>query len=103
MNDNLMKNRKLPADLVIAWRKKNDTSRYDTHILFPKKMYEKIKAVNPKEIKLSLEIEANNQAVLYLQLDKYIKEKILRFKNIPATTKFTGDSDFCKDIEYFIK
>lgn len=103
MNDKLMKNRKLPADLVIAWRKKNDTLRYDTHILFPKKMYEKIKAVNPKEIKLSLEIEANNQAVLYLQLDKYIKEKILRFKNITAITKFTGDSDFCKEIEYFIK
>jgi hypothetical protein len=50
-----------------------------------------------------LEIENNQEyGVLYL-ITKNSKDKILRFKNETAINGSLGDSNFCENIEYFIK
>ncbi|MFA7449102.1 MAG: DUF2931 family protein [Weeksellaceae bacterium] len=103
MNDKLMKKRKIPADLIVAWRKRNDTLRYDTHILFPKNFHKIINKQNPKQIKISLHINADDQGDIYIQLDNNKKDKFLRFKNYPAKARYTGNSDFSQEVEYFIK
>jgi hypothetical protein len=103
INDYLMKNRKLPSDLVIAWRNKNDTISYDTHILMPKNLYKLLQSKKNEIVNLELEIEHNNQfGILYL-ISTNKKEKILRFKSEKSKNATSGDSDFSNAVEYFIK
>ncbi|WP_165764586.1 DUF2931 family protein [Flavobacterium cyanobacteriorum] len=101
INNEVMSKRKLPADMVMAWRKKNDTLRYDTHILLPRDLYKKINAQNPKKVRFSLKVEANNYGSLYIEVDNNGKERILRFKNSPATARYTGDSGISKEVTYY--
>ncbi len=97
---------KLPADLIIGWRNKNDTIRigYDTHILMPKNFSKIVKDKKTDKIEIVLEIEKNEQYGIFYLIANNKKEKILRFKNISSIEgKPLGYNGFCKDIEYFMK
>lgn len=103
-NDKIINNIKLPSDIVIAWGKKNDTIYYDSHILLPKNFSKYVESKKTKNVELLLEIEKNEKyGVLYIITNKN-KEKILRFKNlISLVDTYRGESDFSKEVEYFIK
>ena len=93
---------KLPADLVISWNSKNDTLGFDTHILLPKNFRRFVKLKKTKSVEIVLEIEKNGQfGVLYLIVNKN-KEKILRFKSEIANNYSLGNSNICKNVQYFI-
>lgn len=94
---------KLPAELNIRWRTKDNNKSLDTHVLMPKKFSKFVERKKTKNIEIALEIENNQEyGVLYL-ITKNCKDKILRFKNETAFNGTLGNSDFCKNIEYFIK
>lgn len=95
---------KLPADLILGWISKTDTSSYDTHVLMPKNFTKFVENKKTKKVEIVLEIENNEQiGILYL-ITNNKKEKILRFKNLVSTSnKAVGDSNFSNQVEYFIK
>lgn len=94
---------KLPADLIISWWKKNDSTTYDTHILMPKSLVKVVAGKRVDKVEIALEIEADGEhGILYLVTNNS-KEKILRFKNELSTSITVGKSDFCSNIEYFIE
>lgn len=100
--DSLLK-RKLPADLVAVWKSKNSNVYYDTHVTFPKNFSKIIEDRKLSKVVLSLQIEEDDQyGVIYLIGDNR-KEKLLRFKTYPSKDKILGNSDFSKEVEYFIK
>lgn len=100
--DSLLK-RKLPADLVAVWKSKNSNVYYDTHVTFPKNFSKIIEDRKLKKVVITLEIENDDQhGILYLTSNNK-KEKLLRFKTYPSKDKILGNSDFSKEIEYFIK
>jgi hypothetical protein len=103
INDTVIKKIKLPADLVLSWGSKKDTLTFDTHVLMPKNFSKIIESKKTNNIKLILEIEKNEQfAVLYLFANNK-KDKLLRFKNEKRTKRGLGESDLCKNVEYFVK
>lgn len=94
---------KLPADLIIRWRTIDDLTSYDTHILIPKDFYKIVASKKTNKIEIALEIEKDEKyGVLYLIANDK-KEKILRFKSEKSKNSTLGDSNFCENIEYFIK
>jgi hypothetical protein len=100
--DSLLK-RKLPADLVAVWKSKNSDVYYDTHVTFPKNFSKIIEDRKLKKVVITLEIENDDQyGILYLTSNNK-KEKLLRFKTYPSKDKILGNSDFSKDIEYYMK
>ncbi|GGP06636.1 hypothetical protein GCM10010992_27340 [Cloacibacterium rupense] len=100
--DSLLK-RKLPADLVAVWKSKNSNVYYDTHVTFPKNFSKLVEERKFKKVIITLKIEDDDQhGILYLTSGNK-KEKLLRFKNYPSKDSVLGNSDFTKEIEYFIK
>ncbi len=94
---------KLPADFIISWWKDSDSTSYDTHILMPKNLSTIIERKKINKFEIALEKEDNGvYGILYL-IDKTDKEKILRFKNLKSNNHALGESEFCKNVEYFIK
>ncbi|WP_160129413.1 DUF2931 family protein [Kordia antarctica] len=103
-NDMMMKKRKLPSDLVVAWGNKNDSLYYQSHLLMPKNFSKIIKNKKSNTIEIQLEIEEDDQyGILYLIID-HQKEKIVRFKNLyTPNNKGLGESDFSEEVEYFLE
>lgn len=97
---------KLPADLVIAWHdKKIDTLNpgFDSHILMPKNFSKIVESKKTDNIEILLEIEKNQEyGILYL-ITNNKKEKILRFKNEVGKSEGLGNSDFAKEITYYMQ
>jgi hypothetical protein len=101
-NDIKTKNLKLPADFVLAWNKNKDSTSYDTHVLMPKNFAKFIKSKKTKEVTIILEIEKDSQYGILSVSTNNKKVKILRFKNEKRTKKGLGESNICKNVEYFI-
>jgi hypothetical protein len=102
-DDYKMTNKKLPADIVIAWSNKKDSIHHQSHLLLPKSFSNLIQSKEHLNVEIKLHIESNEEyGVLYLKSGSvYIK--ILRFKNLhTANDKGLGECGFAEDIEYFI-
>lgn len=95
--------RKLPADLVAVWKSKNSNVYYDTHVTFPKNFSKIIEDRKLNKFILSLQIEEDDQHGIFYLIGNNKKEKLLRFKNYLSKSKTLGDSDFSKEVEYFIQ
>lgn len=104
VNKDVMKNRKLPADLVIAWGNKKDTLYNQAHLLMPKNFTKTVATKKTSKVEIILEIEDNDKyGVLYL-ITNNKKEKILRFKNLQTQNdKGLGECDFTTEVEYYLK
>lgn len=95
--------RKLPADLVAVWKSKNSNVYYDTHVTFPKNFSKIIEDRKLNNFILSLQIEEDDQHGIFYLIGNNKKEKLLRFRNYLSKSKTLGDSDFSKEVEYFIQ
>lgn len=99
---NKILHRKLPADIVVVWKSKKANISYDTHVSFPRNFSKIIEERKSKKVIITLKIEQDDQhGVIYITTNNK-KEKLLRFKAFVSKDKIMGNSDFAKDIEYFI-